>query len=201
MMPPLLEALLTFVAIYATLFFLAWLLARQRLPRRVRVFGWLSVAVTVIGFVWSFLVETLLPYLRRGPAGLMLVGLSLLQVIAALVGVGALLRGAARFLRAWWGMGWWLGSIRTFLEESPAFAAIRREPDARVRWKMAWALIRRVLLLPGLGEMAVGFGVIVLAFQVLEPDRWFQPDPGVMTLGGVAVFLGLAQGLWRRAAA
>ena len=157
------------------------------------------MAITVGGCLWSFLVESALPYLRRGPAGLILVALSVLQVIAALVGIAAMLLGAARFLRAWLRMGWALGSMQKFLEASPPFTAIRQESGARARWCLALALIGRILLLPGLGLMGLGFGVLLLAFQFLEPDRWFRPDPVIVTLGLLSLLLGGTQILFRYA--
>ena len=201
---PVLGPLLLVVAVYAALFFLVWLLARQRLSARAQVVGWLSVLITAGGCLWSFLAETVLPYLRRGPAGLLQAGLSVLQLAAALVGIAAMLLGAARFLRSWLSIGWALGSMQDFLKASPPFAAIRRESKARARWRLVLALASRVLLAPGLGLMMLGLGVLILAFQVLEPDPSLRPDPASLSIGWGAVGLGLLQMAlrwWRQAKA
>lgn len=193
MMPPILEPVLFLAAIYAALFFLAWLVARDRLSLRVRVLGWLSVAVTVAGFVWSLVVETLLPYLRRGPEGMRYFTLSLLEVGFATAGVGLMFVGAARFLRAWLGQGWRLDSAQAFLEESPRFAALRGEPEDRARWRMAFRLLRDLFLLPGLGWLLLGLGLLIVTFQVFEPDPFFKPDPVLVSGGGTLMLLGLSQ--------
>ncbi len=167
------------------------MMARGTLSRTAKVLGWLSVAVVVAAMGWSLWTEMLSYYLRKrefyGAA------LSILEPAVGLVGFVMLLAGTARFLRAWTSMGWIVSSTRGFLKESPEFERIRSQPDARTRWKMAGNLILRTLLLPGLGWVPMGVGIIVLAFQFLEPDRSLRPDPQTVQIGLVLVAMGVAQ--------
>ncbi len=190
-MPPLLDPILTLIAVFAAFFFLAWLLARDSLSRTARFWGWVSVAVTLIAAGWSLWFETLEPCLRTGRVTLAF--LAVLQVVVAVVGMVLTVAGAVRFLRSWASMGWYVSSMRRFLESSPEFERIRSQPDARTRWKMAGVLTGRVLLLPGLGWVPLGMGITILAFQFLEPDRFLHPNPTVVYVGLGSVAVGLAQ--------
>ncbi len=190
-MPPLLEAILTPVVIFAAFFFLGWLLARDKISRTGRILGWLSVAVTLISVAWSFWFETFAPYVRKGRVLSAL--LSVAQLVAAIVGLALAFYGAVRFLRAWFGMGWDLSSIQNFLENSPPFERIRKESDAGARWKLSGELVLRALLLPGLGLMLLGIGMVILGFQFLEPDRSLAIDTASVYTGLVSSGLGLVQ--------
>jgi len=194
-MPPWLEAILTPVAVLATFYFLVWLVAREALSPKVRLVGWLSVVVTVASVLWSIGFETVLPAWRRGEVWK--VPLALAQPGLAFVGAGVMIAGALRFLRAWLSMGWVISSIRGFNEASRPLVAIRREPDPRKRWRMAGALMLRVLLLPGLGWVLVGFGIVLLNVQGFDMDTLTFPNPEYLALGLGSIALGLVQMLAR----
>ncbi len=190
--PSWLEVPLTLVTLWAVFFLLAWAVAREKLSPAARRWGWLSVAVAAGAFFWSFWAESLAPYLRAGrwEAILRLV----LQVVVAVLGLALAVGGAVRFLRAWAQMGWVLASGgQTFLEDSAPFRAIRQRKEARTRWRMAGALMGRVLLLPGLGWVPLGVGLVALAFQWLEPDPSLTPDPATVRVALGFVALGLVQ--------
>jgi len=195
-MPPWLEFPLTLIAIFATFFFLAWLLARDRLTWPVRLLGWGSVGVTLAAFLWSLWAESLAPSLRSGRTSAL--ALTLAQAGVALLGTGLMLIGAVHFLQAWLGMGWVLHSeAPSFLRDSPAFAEVREQSTPAARWDRARALMGRVLRLPGLGWIPLGLGMILLAFQLLEPDSTLSPDPFLVGLGMAFIALGLGQMLLR----
>ena len=195
-MPAWLEAPMTLVTIVAALFFLAWLVGRDQLSPTVKRWGWASVILTLASFFWSLWVETLDPALRSG--NLMKVARTVSQVVIAVGGIALALAGAVRFLRAWARTMDWTPatSIQEFLD-SPAFQEIRQQPTAADRWREALALIARVLLLPGLGWVPLGVGMVILAFQLLEPDPTLQPDPTVVKVGLGFTALGLLQILLR----
>ncbi len=195
-MPAWLEAPMTLVTIVAALFFLAWLVGRDQLSPTVKRWGWASVILTLASFFWSLWVETLAPALRSG--NLMKVARTVSQVVIAVGGIALMLAGTVRFLRAWARTMDWTPatSIQGFLD-SPAFQEIRQQPTAADRWREALALIARVLLLPGLGWVPLGVGMVILAFQLLEPDPTLQPDPTVVKVGLGFTALGLLQILLR----
>ncbi len=184
---PLGEAFLSIVTVGAAFFLLAWLVARERLSSAVRWVGWLSVAFAVAAFFWSVWAESLAPYLRAGRDAAAL--RAALQVLGALVGVGLAVMGGARFLRAWLQMGWL--TDHTFLARSAPFREIRQGQTAAERWRLAAALMGRVLRLPGLGWLLVGLGLTVLDLQLLEPEPSIAPDRFLLVVGGVAVMVGL----------
>ena len=190
-MPPLLEAILMPVVVFAAFFFLGWLLARDKISRTGRIVGWLSVAVTIVSAAGSFWFETLAPYIRTGRTSSAL--LSVAQLVAAAGGLALAFYGAVRFLRAWSGMGWDLSSIQNFLENSSAFERIRKESNAGARWKLSGEMMLRALLLPGLGLMLLGIGMVVLGFQLLEPDRSIPVDSASLCAGLLSVGLGVVQ--------
>ncbi len=184
---PLLEAFLSVVTVGAAFFLLAWLVARERLSPAVRRVGWLSVVLAAAAFFWSVWAESFAPYLRAGRHAAAL--RAALQVLGALVGVGLAVMGGGRFLRAWLQMGWL--TDRAFLAQSGPFREIRQGQTAAERWRLAAALMGRVLRLPGLGWLLVGLGLTVLDLQLLEPDPSITPDRFLLAVGGVAVMVGL----------
>ena len=193
-MPSWLEPILTVVAIIAAFFLIAWFLARDALSRRARIAGWASVALTAAGFLWSLWVESLAPYLSKGRMDAAI--LTVAQVVVALLALAFTVAGAVKFLRAWAGMGWVVkDGTRRFLEDSPEFRKIQETPAAANRWRMAFALIGRVLALPGLWWVATGVGVLVLDFQYLEPE--FSPDSRVANVGIGFLAVGLVLLVWR----
>ncbi len=196
-MPPWLYAPLGLVAGGAIFFVLAWLVARDRLPRPVQVAGWASVLVTLVGVGWSFWAETARPYFRAQDwAALTRAGGQLVTVGMGLV---LMIKGARHFWQAWNRFDWDLtGGLRGFLEDSPAWAQIRRQSRGAARWRSAARLLGAVLRLPGLGLVLVGWGLVVGAFQLLEPDLSLRPDPMLVKLSQGLVFLGVLLHLARR---
>ena len=191
-MPAWLEPPMTLVTVVAVFFFLAWLVGRDRLSPTVKLWGWVSVILTLASFLWSLWVETLAPAIRSG--NLMKVARTASQIVIAVGGIALALAGTVRFLQVWASTTGWTPAtpIWEFLD-SPAFREIRQQPTAADRWREALALIVRVLLLPGLGWVPLGVGLTILAFQLLEPDPTLQPDPTVVKVGIGFTALGLLQ--------
>ncbi len=184
-MPAWLEALLTPITVFAALYLLAWGTQRSLLSRPVRVIGWASVVVTGLAMVGSFWCESVWPYLQTGrwPS---LARVSA-QFASMVLSAGLMLAGAVRFLRAW-----------RALVPTPPTPAAHATRTVRLRW--AAALVMRLLRLPGLGWMAVGLGLILLAGQLGEPDPTLRPDARLLALGIVLLGGGLLQIRWCRTA-
>ncbi len=196
-MPAWLEPILSVVTITAAFFLIAWFVARDALSRGVRIVGWASVAITAASFLWSLWAESLAFYLHKGR--LDAAALTIIQVLVALLALAFMVAGTVKFLRAWAGMGWVVAhGTRRFLEDSPEFRKIRKTPTAAERWRMAFALIGRLLALPGLWWVPTGIGVLVLDFQLLDPD--LSPDPQLLAIAAILLALGLALLVWQRLA-
>ncbi len=196
-MPPWLYAPLGLVAGVAIFFLLAWLVARELLPRPARVLGWVSVLITLAGMGWSFWAETARPYFRAQDwVTLTRAGG---QLVTVALGLALMIGGAKRFLQAWNRFGWMRAAgLRGFLEDSPALAQIRRQPQPGLKWRGVARLLGAVLRLPGLGLVLVGWGLVVGAFQLLEPDLSLRPDPLLVRLSQGLVLLGVVLHLARR---
>jgi len=194
-MPAWLEIILTPLAIYATLFFLVWALARDKLSRRARLLGWTAIIVTILGLLWSVWYESLRPCLRAGQSSAMLY--AALQPLVMVTGAALTLYGAVRFLRAWGQMMFPQPATGTTFRkhirsERRSLEEIRAQPTLQERLALAWKLIANLLLLPGLGWVCIGVGIAIAAGQLLEADRFFVPDGRLLTL---AVFLTLGGGI------
>lgn len=178
MMPAWLELPLTLITIYATLFFLVWAIARDKLSYRARLLGWTAIALVLASVLWSLMYESLLPYLRTGR--IRAATLTLLNFIAVLVGAGLTLYGTIRFLKGWWTF---------FLKEYPRrLDEIRSRPAAGERWSLVGSLIVEVITLPGLGLTLLGLGVIIGANNALEVG--LAPNRTLIALGGGLALLG-----------
>ncbi len=193
-MPAWLEPMLSVVTIIAAFFLIAWFVARDTLSRGARIVGWASVAIAAVSFLWSLWAESLAFYLHKGR--LDAAALTIIQVLVELLALAFTVAGAVKFLRAWASMGWVVKhGAQHFLEDSPEFQKIRETPTAAERWRMTFALIGRLLALPGLWWVPTGVGVMVLDFQYLDPE--FAPDPQVVNVGIGFLAVGLVLLVWR----
>ncbi len=193
-MPAWLEPILSIITITAAFFLIAWFVARDTLSRGARIVGWASVAIAAASFLWSLWAESLAPYLHKGHMNAAI--LTVAQVLVALLALAFTVAGAVKFLRAWASMGWVVKhGAQHFLKDSPEFQKIRETPTAAKRWRMAFALIGRLLALPGLWWVPTGVGVMVLDFQYLDPE--FAPDPQVVNVGIGFLAVGLVLLVWR----
>lgn len=194
MLPAWLEPILSVVTIVAVFFLIAWFVARDALSRGTRIAGWASVAVAAAGFLWSVWAESLAFYLHKGRLDAAV--LAVIQVLVEILALAFTVAGAVKFLRAWASMGWVVKrGTRRFLENSPEFRKIRETPTAADRWRMAFALIGRLLALPGLWWVPTGIGVMVLGFQYLDPE--FAPDPQVVNIAIGSLAVGVVLLVWR----
>jgi hypothetical protein len=202
MMPSWLEFVLTLIVVYATLFFLVWILDRDKLSRRARVLGWTAIAVVGASFLWSLGYEILLPYIRAGRESAAL--LTVLQPSVMLSGTVLLVYGAIRFLRSWRKLMMLeeqtlLPAISKYLVgDHPALERIRRQPTLRERFGLAGKLMLSVLMIPGLGLVFIGLGITIAGAQVLEPDPSIAPDVQLVAFAVILIFGGGVQEWWAR---
>lgn len=193
-MPAWLEPILSIITVTAAFFLIAWFVARDTLSRGARIVGWASVTIAAASFLWSLWAESLALYLHKGHMNAAI--LTMAQVLVALLALAFTVAGAVKFLRAWAAMGWVVKhGAQHFLKDSPEFQKIRETPTAAERWRMAFALIGRLLALPGLWWVPTGVGVMVLDFQYLDPE--FAPDPQVVNVGIGFLAVGLVLLVWR----
>ena len=193
-MPAWLEPILSVVTIIAAFFLIAWFVARDTLSRGARIVGWASVTIAAASFLWSLWAESLAFYLHKGR--LDATALTIIQVLVEILALAFTVAGAVKFLRAWAAMGWVVKhGAQHFLKDSPEFQKIRETPTAAERWRMTFALIGRLLALPGLWWVPTGVGVMVLDFQYLDPE--FAPDPQVVNVGIGFLAVGLVLLVWR----
>jgi len=203
-MPGWVELALMPIVIYATFFFLAWILNRNSLSLQSRILGWAAIAVTVASFLWSMWYESLLPYFRSGRYHSAL--LSVWQVLWMLAGIGMSVNGLKRFLTAWSGVmsqgNPSTGPERTVRRYAagshPALKRIRELPTLRERLDAAFRVIRNMLLIPGLGRVSAGVGIAIIGGQILEPDPSLSPDVSLVMFALVLVFVGALQELAAR---
>ncbi len=193
-MPDWLEVVLIFVVIYASLFLVAWFLARDRLSPRATFLGWAAVAVAGFSVLWSLWYETVFPYFRAHRW--MALVLAMMQPLVMGGGVALAFYGALRFLRAWARfMSWEPARVVSPLsqgiqEEHPYLKVIRRQPTLGQRLRLAGELILMLLVLPGLGRLLMGLGCTIGAGQVLEPDPSMVPDERLVVLSAVFLAVG-----------
>ncbi len=196
-MPPWLELVLTPISLYAVLFFLIWIFARDKLSRRACVLGWTAVAIGVAGFLWSLWYESLLPYIRAGRWTAVL--LTMLQFSAMLSGVALMVYGTVRFLRSWLKFLMWRdsspfsGFLRYLRGDHPALERVRRGITYRQRFGMAAKIIIDMLTISGLGWVLVGLGITIAGGQVLEPDPSIAPDAQLVVLALILILGGGVQ--------
>jgi len=151
-MPGWLELPLLYLTIFATLFFVVWVLARDKLSHRAQVLGWTAIAIVMASVLWSMWYESLLPYIRAGRSRAVLS--TVLEMLTLFSGVGLALYGLIRFLRQW---------LR-FLEADyvPGIRHIWSEYSPGERFRLAGKLIFEVATLPGLGLVLLGIGIAIL---------------------------------------
>jgi hypothetical protein len=162
----------------------------------------MAVAITLASMGWSIWYESLAPYLRAERLGS--VALVVLQVVAAFFGVGLGIAGLVRFLPSWLKIAvpgetnYFMAVSKLARQDSPALQRILADPNRRRRFALAGRLFLAVLLLPGLGWVPIGLGIVILAFQVLEPDRSLAPDWGLVVFGLACILAGGVQTLASR---
>jgi len=197
MMPVWLEYVLTPIVVYAILFLIAWLLARNRLSPCASILGWTAVVVTVISVLWSLWYESLLPYLRV--RRWLAVVLTLMQLFVMISGVALMFYGAVRFLRAWLKFMMWkapgvIPSLRKYVRgEHPYLEHIRSRPTLGERLTLVGKLILNLLMLPGLGWVFAGLGITIGGAQAFEPDPSITPDVRLIALAVIPIVVGGAQ--------
>ncbi len=198
-MPAWLEYILTPIVVYAALFLITWFLARDKVSRRVSLFGWTAVAITASSVLWSLWSESLSFYVhtKRWSRGV----LALMQPLVMFAGVGLMIYGAVQFLRAWMTFTMWtplnvLPALRGYIRGThPHLEEIRGQVTLRARFVLAAKRVLHVSTLPGLGWVFVGLGVTIGGAQALEPDPSIVPDIQLLTLAAVLMGVGGVQ-LW-----
>ncbi len=194
MIPSWLQLLLIPIVIYATLFFLVWIFARNKLSRRARVLGWTAIALVVASFLWSLWYESLLPYIHAGRESAAL--LAVLQPSVMLSGTVLMVYGAIRFLRSWLKFMMWeeqplLPALRKYARGGhPYLEHIRSQPTLRERFALAGKLMLSVLMIPGPGWVFIGLGITIAGAQVLEPDPSISPDMQLIAFAVILIFGG-----------
>ena len=190
-MPVWLELIATWLAIAVVFFLLAWFLARDRIAPAARRWGWTGAVVLAGMLLRSFWMESLHPYLRRGEPKSALATLG--GFLLFLVGLGLLLYGGVRALKALsavWGEG---DFPDRFTPEAIPSAAERRRALGR--------FLLDLLLIPGLGWMLFGLGLMAgpgnrLADSdlLMEPRQWIV----ALLLMGIGLLQVLASALHAR---
>ena len=194
MMPTWLEIVLTPIVFYASLFLIAWFLARDKLSPRATILGWTAVAITGLSVLWSLWYESLLPHLRAHRWTALV--LAVMQPLVMLAGVALVFYGAVRFRRAWAKFMLWdpanvVSSLSQYIRgEHPYLKAIRSQPTLGQRLLLAGKLILMILVLPGLGRLLIGLGCTIGAGQVLEPDPSMALDMRLVMMSAVFIVVG-----------
>jgi hypothetical protein len=185
------ETIAMLLAVAEVFFLLAWFLARDQLSPATRRWGWAGVVVLVGMILWSFWAESLLPYLRKGElkAALATAGGFLLF----LLGLGLVFYGGVHVLKSLFTV-WSAGDF-------PARFTPEAIPSAAARWRAVGRFLLDLLLIPGLGWMLFGLGLMagpanrLVDFDLpMEPRQWITS----LALMGIGLLQALASALHTR---
>ncbi len=179
------------LAIAETFFLLAWFVNREQLSSSVRLAGWVGLVLVVAVLLWSFWAESLAPYLRKGEmkAALATAGGFLLY----LLGTGLVFYGGVHLLKSLFTM-WSAGDF-------PARFSPDAIPSAAGRWRAVGRFLLDLLLIPGLGWVMFGVGLMagpgnrLTDFDLpMEPRQWIAS----LMLMGIGLLHTLASALHTR---